>query len=113
MAGQIDYDVTRQRMTRMLEVARQSKHQFERQHLGTEVEVLWERRKAGSWRGTTDNYITVQRKSDEPLSNQLRREWLATLTAEGVLCQPEHAMSHVLRGSPSAGERGQRAAPTS
>lgn len=95
MAGQIGYDVKRQRMTRMLDAARQSKRRFERQHIGTVAEVLWESCRDGKWRGTSDNYITVLGKSDETLTHQLRRERLVMCTSEGVLCRPEESRSHI------------------
>jgi len=72
----------------MLEIAECCSKRFEGQHLGAEVEVLWESCRDGIWQGTTDNYIRVLKQSTEPLANQLRRERLLEASARGVFCQP-------------------------
>ena len=71
----------------MLEVAEHCSKRFEGRHLGSEVEVLWESCRNGTWQGTTDNYIRVLKQSTEPLANHLRRERLLEASARGVFCQ--------------------------
>ena len=84
----IPHAVKRQRMGQMLEVAQRASGNFAHRHLGSELEVLWERSRDGIWHGTTDNYIRVFKESTEPLANQLRRERLLEASEQGVLCQP-------------------------
>ena len=88
LANQVPHAIKRQRMVRMLEIAECCSKRFEGQHLGAEVEVLWESCRDGIWQGTTDNYIRVLKQSTEPLANQLRRERLLEASARGVFCQP-------------------------
>ncbi|MGB5661317.1 MAG: tRNA (N(6)-L-threonylcarbamoyladenosine(37)-C(2))-methylthiotransferase MtaB [Thermoanaerobaculia bacterium] len=87
LPDQVPHAVKRQRMGRMLEIAEQCSKSFESQHLGSEVEVLWESCRDGVWQGTSDNYIRVLKQSAEPLANQLRRERLLEASARGVSCQ--------------------------
>ncbi len=59
MPDQVPPTVVRQRMSALLDVARDCRLDFERRQVGSRAEVLWEQRSNGSWLGTTDNYLRV------------------------------------------------------
>ncbi len=73
MAGQVDPDVRKNRVRRLLAVASEAERTFVGNSIGQTAEVLWEARKNGAWRGTSDNYIRVVARSDRELSRQLTR----------------------------------------
>jgi len=87
LPDQVPHAVKRQRMKRLMEIAGESAREFEKQHLDSDIEVLWEACREGVWQGTTDNYIRVLKKSSAPLANQLRRERLLEPGLRGVLCR--------------------------
>ncbi len=105
----IPHAIQRQRMHRMLEVAKQSARRFESLHLGSEAEVLWESSRHGMWQGMTDNYIRVLKKSAEPLGNQIRREQLLEASDRGVVCQAASRAHPVPGGQPPTQPTQQRA----
>ena len=77
MPGHITAEVKRQRMRRMLEVARTSQAAYLARFAGRVMPVLWERCDDGKadaplWDGLTDTYIRVRARSREDLRNRLR-----------------------------------------
>lgn len=72
------------RVAQMLAIARESATAFHRRFLGRTMDVLWERGKAGSWSGLTDNYIRVEAASPQDLHNLLLPVRLCGLTADGL-----------------------------
>ena len=58
---QVDPAVKKERVHRMLDVAKASQVAFHRQQIGTSLEVLWEEhRDGGMLRGLSDNYVRVR-----------------------------------------------------
>jgi len=72
------------RAARMRAVVRQATTQFQTQFVGQIVEVLWENRRNGQWRGLTDNYLRVTAQSDDNLAQTITPVQLAALTHEGL-----------------------------
>ncbi|MEM9293797.1 MAG: tRNA (N(6)-L-threonylcarbamoyladenosine(37)-C(2))-methylthiotransferase MtaB [Acidobacteriota bacterium] len=93
MPDGVPHNLLRQRMERMLTAAEASEQAFLQRHLGTTVDVLWERRRGGRWQGMTDNYLRVltsaergdgQRSYRAPRTNQLTRTRLTDLDEDGL-----------------------------
>lgn len=59
LGDQIDPQVKKERVHRMLEVARASRDAFHAQQVGYPLEVVWEERRRGRWKGLSDNYVKV------------------------------------------------------
>jgi threonylcarbamoyladenosine tRNA methylthiotransferase MtaB len=75
----------RQRLERLLEVGRQSSTAFRRRFLGRTMDVLWEEKVHGSWRGLTGNYLRVYAASDADLANRLLPAHLIRLEDERII----------------------------
>jgi threonylcarbamoyladenosine tRNA methylthiotransferase MtaB len=84
MPQQVDDKVKKQRIERMLTLARESAQNFSQQFLGKVMPVLWEKQSDGIWSGLTDNYIKVYIKSSEDLPNKLLPVRLAEVYGDGV-----------------------------
>ncbi|HET8943880.1 MAG TPA: radical SAM protein, partial [Dehalococcoidia bacterium] len=84
MAGHLPPDARRQRLERLLDIARQSSEDFREAHQGTSAEVLWEHESDGLWQGLTGNYIRAYTAANEDLTNRLLPTRLQGLEAEGM-----------------------------
>ena len=84
LPDQIDPNVKRARMKRMLEVASAAEREFWRAHLGEAVEVLWESQRDGRWSGLTDHYIRVFARSSLDLQGAITSVRLVELEEGGV-----------------------------
>ncbi len=92
MPDQIAHPVKRQRMERMLAVAKQSQQCFEQQHTDTPAEVLWEYKQRGAWHGMTDNYLRVVAETDHELAHRITPVRLTRRGETGLTCSLGHAM---------------------
>ena len=72
------------RAARLRAAFNRSATQFREQFVGQTVEVLWECRRNGLWRGLTDNYLRVTAQSDEELARTITPVRLAALTDDGL-----------------------------
>ena len=83
--------VRRRRVERLLALAEASSRAFRRRHLGRVMDVLWEERRDGLWRGLTPNYLRVYTRPDlvGDLTNKLLPTRLLALDGEGLRGQPE------------------------
>lgn len=89
--------VRRERLERLLEVARESVLGFRRHFIGRTMEVLWEETierpgdgpPGGVWRGLTGNYMRVQACADRDLANRIVPARLIALEGEHVVGKPE------------------------
>jgi threonylcarbamoyladenosine tRNA methylthiotransferase MtaB len=61
----------RARAAQMRAVAHHTATQFQRQFINQVVDVLWESRHNGQWRGLTDNYLRVTAQSDDNLAQTI------------------------------------------
>jgi len=84
MKGQIPEVVKKQRLKKMLSLARESRSDFNRRFLKQTMSVLWETRYEGIWQGLTDNYLKIYTKSAQDLSNRLLRTKLIELGGDGM-----------------------------
>ncbi|MGC9363810.1 MAG: tRNA (N(6)-L-threonylcarbamoyladenosine(37)-C(2))-methylthiotransferase MtaB [Fidelibacterota bacterium] len=65
--------VKKERSVRLRELSRRKRHQFMQRFIGQEVAVLYEKKtKLGLYRGLSDNYITVNVKSDAQIVNRIK-----------------------------------------
>ncbi|MEM7353393.1 MAG: tRNA (N(6)-L-threonylcarbamoyladenosine(37)-C(2))-methylthiotransferase MtaB [Acidobacteriota bacterium] len=76
------------RVAEMLAVARNSDRSFRQRHLGATAEVVWEERKAGRWRGLSDNYIRVLTDTEQDLAGTLSQVELIGLSEHGMEGRP-------------------------
>jgi threonylcarbamoyladenosine tRNA methylthiotransferase MtaB len=74
LPGRVPHEVKKERMARLLALTADLEADFRRRHVGEELEVLWEEPvDAGTYRGTSDNYLRVETASDEDLTGRLGR----------------------------------------
>jgi threonylcarbamoyladenosine tRNA methylthiotransferase MtaB len=91
--------VRRRRVERLLALAQASSRAFRSRHLGRAMDVLWEERRRGHWRGLTANYLRVYTRPDfdgrgdlaGDLTNKLLPTRLLALDGEGLRGEPEGA----------------------
>ena len=84
---QITPAVKRQRMRRILAVAGDSQRQFERTHVHSTAQVLWEYQRRGAWHGMTDNYLRVVVETDEDLAHRITPVHLIEANGSGLTCE--------------------------
>ena len=65
LPGTVPLPVRQERAARMREVAAAGERAFVEQRVGAVEEVVWEGRRRGAWRGTTDNYLRVSLPLDQ------------------------------------------------
>jgi len=75
----------RERVQQMLQVAGVGERSFRESHVGQSASVLWEDRRAASWRGMTDNYIRVETESLMDLQGQLTPARLTEVSSRGMV----------------------------
>jgi threonylcarbamoyladenosine tRNA methylthiotransferase MtaB len=71
MSGHLLPAVRRERLERLLEIARGSAAAYRRRFLGRTLSVLWEERRDGHWQGLTANYMRVYTAASDDLANRL------------------------------------------
>ena len=84
MPGHLPAPVRRERLERLLEVARESALEYRRGYVGRTLDVLWEEEAGGVWQGLTGNYIRVYAASKSDLSNRLLPARLSGIDGENM-----------------------------
>jgi len=84
MPEQVSEGVKKERVQKMLAIAKENACDFRQRFLGRTMPVLWEQKSGGAWSGYTDNYIRVYMKSHEDLTNQLMPIKLESVWKDGV-----------------------------
>lgn len=74
----------KKRAAHMRSVVGHSASRFREQFAGQIVEVLWENRRNGLWRGLTDNYLCVTAQSDKDLARTATPVRLTAPTDDGL-----------------------------
>ena len=72
------------RAARLRAVSRRAMAQFQEQFVGQTIEVLWESRRNGHWRGLTDNYLRVATQSDNDLTQTITPVRLTAYSDDGL-----------------------------
>jgi len=84
MPEQVSEEVKKERVQKMLALARESASDFRQRFLERTMPVLWEQKSGGVWSGYTSNYIRVYTKSREDLTNQLLPIKMESIWKDGV-----------------------------
>ena len=82
--SQLAHAAKRERMDRILKLARLSQMKFQEGCLNTEVDVLWEDENSGCWIGTSDNYLRVRSRASGQPSGQISTVLLTNSDAQGM-----------------------------
>ncbi len=85
LPDQIPPEVKKERMARLLAAAEAGEIAFRQSQLGSRAMVLWERPRAGTGHGLTDNYLRVFSEAAAGLWRQLTAVELVALTEGGVV----------------------------
>jgi threonylcarbamoyladenosine tRNA methylthiotransferase MtaB len=87
--------VRRRRVERLLALAVDSARAYRERHLGRVMDVLWEERRRGLWRGLTPNYLRIYTRpgSSGNLTNTILPTRLLALDGEGLRGEPQGAPS--------------------
>ncbi len=84
LPDQVPHEEKKARVAQMRSLARVTDRAFRRRHLGADLDVVWEERRAGRWSGLTDNYIRVFADSGSDLTGTICRARLRALVKGGV-----------------------------
>ena len=91
MGPRVDEMSRRERMEKMLTLARKQASAFRRKSIGTTRQVLWERADIRGGKpiyvGLTDNYLKVHTGRDAPLINEITSARLVTEVGESLLAE--------------------------
>jgi len=89
------------RVITMLHLDRVSGERFQRQLLGSDVNVLWEEKKGGIWHGFTDNYVRVLLQGAGSYSNELLKTRIIAFKNDGLYGElvPDEAYFMGIRGA--------------
>lgn len=71
LPGQVSPPEKKRRAEAMRSTAHRSAAAYQSRFIGQTVQVLWESRRNGHWRGLTDNYLCITAESDEPLAQTI------------------------------------------
>ena len=71
MENQIDGSKKEERSKKLIELSNKNQHEYNEKYVGQEVEVLFEEKKDGIYKGHTKNYILVHCLTDENLENKI------------------------------------------
>lgn len=71
MKNQIDGNVKEERSRKLIELSNQNEKEYNNSYIEKEVEVLFEEKKDGIYKGHTQNYIMVHCETDENLENKI------------------------------------------
>lgn len=71
MENQIDGSKKEERSKKLIELSNKNQHEYNEKYVGQEVEVLFEEKKDGIYKGHTRNYILVHCLTDENLENKI------------------------------------------
>lgn len=85
MPEQVSPAIKKERSQRMIELADESRREFNSRFIGQTAEVLFEHSTSGLWTGLTGNYIKVSVRSKTDLNNRLVQVKLLELKGEGLL----------------------------
>lgn len=72
MPNQIDGNVKEERSKKLIELSNKNQKQYNEQHIGKKVEVLFEEREKEYFKGHTQNYILVKYQTKENLENTIK-----------------------------------------
>ena len=71
MKNQIDGNVKEERSKKLIELSNKNEKEYNNMYLEKEVEVLFEEKRDGIYKGHTQNYIMVHCETDENLENKI------------------------------------------
>ncbi|NUM56512.1 MAG: tRNA (N(6)-L-threonylcarbamoyladenosine(37)-C(2))-methylthiotransferase MtaB [Candidatus Hydrogenedentes bacterium] len=79
MANKVAPQTKALRSARIRRISAGKRHDFYADHIGRDVEVLFEHEENGAWVGYTGNYIRVAVRSNERLENELRMVYIENI----------------------------------
>lgn len=91
LPNQIQHGVKKARVRQLIMLGEAKLNAFAHDNVGTKSEVLFEQSKeTGYWTGFTSNYLKVKMKSDEDLSNQIRKVRLTDFSQGQLIVEGIH-----------------------
>jgi threonylcarbamoyladenosine tRNA methylthiotransferase MtaB len=83
---QVAEAVKKQRVHRLIELARGMSKAYRRRYEGATTDVLWEtRRDDGAWEGLTDTYVRVRTPSPAELTNRITAVRITGVSEDGLI----------------------------
>ena len=71
MPNQISPEIQEQRSKKVIELSNEMQKEIDEQYLNKKVEVLFEEKQGEYYKGHTKNYMMVNAKSEEDLTNKI------------------------------------------
>ena len=73
MEGQIDGNIKEERSKKLIQLSDENEKRYNNMYVGKEVEVLFEEKKDGVWKGHTKNYMLAYYDSESNLENKIMK----------------------------------------
>ncbi len=73
MENQVSGNIKEERSKRLIELSNKNEIEYNNKYIGKEVEVLFEEKKDGIYKGHTQNYIMIHCNTDENLENKIEK----------------------------------------
>jgi threonylcarbamoyladenosine tRNA methylthiotransferase MtaB len=81
----VPHHVKKERTRELIKLSDRKRRAFYAQHIGEEIEALFEQVENGYWTGYTPNYMRVHVKSDRPLDNKIQPVKLTHLNGQRLI----------------------------
>jgi threonylcarbamoyladenosine tRNA methylthiotransferase MtaB len=86
LPGQVAEPVKKQRVHRLIDLARDMSKAYRGRYVGTTTDVLWETERGdGAWEGLTDTYVRVRTQSTAELTNRIAVVRITGVSEDGLI----------------------------
>ncbi len=89
MENQVSGNIKEERSKRLIELSNKNEIEYNNKYIGKEVEVLFEEKKDGIYKGHTQNYIMIHCNTDENLENKIEKVLCKKLKEEYIISELE------------------------
>ena len=73
MENQVSGNIKEERSKKLIELSNKNEIEYNNKYIGKEVEVLFEEKKDGIYKGHTQNYIMIYCETNENLENKIKK----------------------------------------
>lgn len=89
MENQVSGNIKEERSKRLIELSNKNEIEYNNKYIGKEVEVLFEEKKDGIYKGHTQNYIMIYCETNENLENKIEKVLCKKLKEEYIISELE------------------------
>ena len=87
MPNQVDSKIKEIRSKKLIELSDESELEYNKSYIGKKVQVLFEEKDNGYYKGHTKNYMVVKYRTDEELENKIKDVMIVDANAECLIAE--------------------------